>query len=111
MLERVGGELVKCEREELHRLVRKRHRRAVDDDALTAGRDGDGGEFSLHKLPERKSAVGQEPLDARKRLEPIVELGTIVRERAGFSKGGVRNRSHDGKKVAGAVLELVDEQL
>ena len=57
MLERVGCELMKCERKELHRLVRKRHRRAVNDNALSAWRDANCGQFRLHKLAERDGAI------------------------------------------------------
>ena len=57
MLERVGGELMKRECKQLHRLVRKRHRRAVNDNALSAWRDANGGEFRLHNLAERDGGV------------------------------------------------------
>ena len=57
MLERVGGELVQRERKELHSLVRKRYRRAVNDNALSAWRDADSGQFRLHKLAEGDGAV------------------------------------------------------
>ena len=35
ILEGIGGELMKCERKQLHRLVRKRHRRPGNDDTLS----------------------------------------------------------------------------
>jgi hypothetical protein len=50
-------------------------------------------------------------LHARQRLQPIVELGTVIRKRVNCRKRHVGNRLHYGKKVATAVLELVDEHL
>jgi hypothetical protein len=57
MLERVGSELMNRQREELHDVLRKRHRRPVDDNVLGAGRDADRAQFPLHKIPERDVAA------------------------------------------------------
>ncbi len=53
ILERVGGKLMKREREELQSLVRKGHRRTGNNDTLSCWCGANRSEFRLDNLGER----------------------------------------------------------
>jgi hypothetical protein len=57
VLERFGGKFVNWECNQLHGLVRERHRGAVNGNPLPAWRDAGCAEFRVHNLVEGDAAV------------------------------------------------------